>query len=133
MNAAMQTILVFDQIQFTKKQLKENKLIKYVNEIYEQSPNQYLKYQLEQLLQKWREIRATKTVKIRDSHRPTCVFDAIIMDDHRFFKTKCLPELLHRLLKSFDKNYKVMHEWASLFVDFLLSSYNLFLFFIIIR
>lgn len=102
--ATFETIALFEQIQFTKDQLESTKLIKYINKIYKKSPNQLLKYRLEILLNKWCEIR-----DFYENNRPVCesVFDAILNNDDDFFETKNIRELLHRLLKSFDKNYKV--------------------------
>lgn len=126
LNGVSRILLVFDQIQFDKKQLKHTKIIKFVNEVYEQTPNQYLRYRLELLLKRWRliyqrESKKPKILLVNESPPPsspasiastasTCesVFDAIIMDDHHFFQTKSVPELLQRLLKSLDKNYKVV-------------------------
>lgn len=81
-----------------------------VKDLYNQSPNQYLKYRLETLLCKWRDTMQMGSSKVRKAHRRTShsVFEAVIMDDDRFFKTKNVPELLDRLLKSFDRNYKVL-------------------------
>lgn len=114
--ATFNTIALFEQIQFTKDQLESTKLIKYINKIYKKSPNQLLKYRLEILLNKWCEIR-----DFYENNRPVCesVFDAILNNDDDFFETKNIRELLHRLLKSFDKNYKVTFSSENFFCVFL--------------
>lgn len=66
-----------------------------------------MKYRLESLLAGWRDIVHVVPTKKRKTQHPTSVFEAIIKDDDYFFETKSVPELLHRLLKSFDRNYKV--------------------------
>lgn len=98
---------VFEQIQFTKKQLQDTRIMEFMNDLYEQTPNHYLKYRLESLLAGWRDIVHVVPTKKRKTQHPTSVFEAIIKDDDYFFETKSVPELLHRLLKSFDRNYKV--------------------------
>lgn len=72
------------------------------------------------LLCMWRETIRMESSKVRKPYRRTShsVFEAVIKDDDRFFKTKSVPELLDRLLKSFDRNYKVFIEtiwdkWAN--------------------
>lgn len=80
-----------------------------MNELHSETPNQYLKYRLEFVLKKWREILEKEQKK--KSHSPSSsVFEAILRDDDYFFQTTSVPELLHRLLKSFDKNYKVKNS-----------------------
>lgn len=80
-----------------------------MEDLYVQTPNHYLKYRLELLLAAWRDVLQKDPTKKHKPRRPTSssVFEAIIEDDDYFFKTKSVPELLHRLLQSFDKNYKV--------------------------
>lgn len=82
--------------------------MEHVQELYDQTPNHYLKYRLQNLLEMWHGV-FQKRSKHHKSHRSTSnsVFEAIIMDDDSFFRTKSVPELLHRLLKSFDRHYKV--------------------------
>lgn len=81
-----------------------------MEELCTESPNQYLKYRLEHLLGMWRDVLHTYSSKTHEVRRsPTkSVFEAIITHDDKFFRTKSVPELLHRLLKSFDQNYKVI-------------------------
>lgn len=97
-----------EQLPLTKSQLEESNIIEHVAELYAQTPNEYLKYRLKVILEKWRGIIYVKP-KWQKMHRSTSnsVFEAIIMHDDQFFHTKSLPELIHRLLKSFDENYKV--------------------------
>lgn len=103
---------MYEQIPLTKEQLKQTNIIATVKDLYDQSPNQYLKYRLEMLLCMWRETIRMESSKVRKPYRRTShsVFEAVIKDDDRFFKTKSVPELLDRLLKSFDRNYKVFIE-----------------------
>ncbi|XP_031624660.1 uncharacterized protein LOC116341627 [Contarinia nasturtii] len=110
MDKVMQTITIFDQIQPTKEQLVASNVEECIKELYYDTPNAYLKYRLGFVIKKWRTILENETVKPDKPGRAksNSVFEAIIMDDDRFFETKSVPELLHRLLKSFDKNYKVI-------------------------
>lgn len=87
----------------------QTKIMEYMNDLYVETPNQYMKYRLELLLKKWHNVVQGDRKKTRHTKRvmSNSVFEAVIKDDDRFFKTKSVPELLHRLLKSFDKNYKV--------------------------
>lgn len=80
-----------------------------MEDLYVQTPNQYLKYRLESLLVVWRDILHVNMTSKQKPRRETSssVFEAIIKDDDHFFRTKSVLELLHRLLQSFDKNYKV--------------------------
>lgn len=110
MNAVLQTINVYEQIPLTKQQLQTTNIMATVKDLYDQSPNQYLKYRLEILLSMWRNTIQMDSSKVRKPYRRTThsVFEAVIKDDDRFFKTKSVPELLDRLLKSFDRYYKVI-------------------------
>lgn len=110
---AMQTLTVFEQIQLTKEQLESTRIVECMKDLYVETSNRYLKYRLEIVLRKWRDILQNKPLKMRKAHHTvsSSVFEAIIMDDDRFFETTSVPELLHRLLKSFDKNYKVKASW----------------------
>lgn len=110
----MQTITVFEQVQLTKEQLQQTNVFECMESLYDDTPNQYLQYRLSFILTKWRDILREEPSKKRKTHRAvsSSVFEAIIMDDDRFFKTKSVPELLHRLLKSFDRNYKVILNGA---------------------
>ncbi|XP_055300467.1 uncharacterized protein LOC129567520 [Sitodiplosis mosellana] len=109
MDMAMQTMSVFEQIQLTKEELESTKICEYMKDLYVETTNQYLKYRLEIVLHQWRDILRNAPMKQPKSRRvvSSSVFEAVIMDDDRFFETTSVPELLHRLLKSFDKNYKV--------------------------
>lgn len=108
LNGVLQMINVFEQTPLTKKQLYETNIIETVEDLHDQSPNQYLKYRLEILLSMWRKTIKMESSKQRKARRRShSVFEAVIMDDDQFFKTKSVPELLNRLLKSFDRNYKV--------------------------
>lgn len=111
----MQTIAVFDQINLTKEQLVSSKIMEYIKELYMETSNRYLKYRLKNILQKWRDIVKNDSLKMRKPNRTvsSSVFEAVIMDDDQFFETTSVPELLHRLLKSFDKNYKVKNKQIS--------------------
>lgn len=102
-------IQVFEQIPLTKAQLCDSDIMEHVQELYDQTPNDYLKYRLQNLLEMWRDVLQVNS-KRHKLHRSTSnsVFEAIIMDDDKFFRTKSVPELLHRLLKSFDRHYKVI-------------------------
>lgn len=108
----METIAVFEQIHLTKEQLAESNIMEYIKELNMETSNRYLKYRLKNILQKWRDIVKNDSFKMRKSHRTvsSSVFEAVIMDDDQFFETTSVPELLHRLLKSFDKNYKVIEK-----------------------
>ena len=116
MNGVLQILNVYEQIPLTKQQLQKTNIIATVKDLYNQSPNQYLKYRLEILLGKWRGTVRMDSSKVRKPRRSTSksVFEAVLMDDDRFFKTKSVPELLDRLLKSFDQNYKVINEYIKL-------------------
>lgn len=105
----LQTLTVFEQIDLTKQQLKSSGIYELVKDLYAETSDRFLKYRLELVLCKWRDILKDQLLKKGKSRRTVCssVFEAVIMDDDRFFKTTSVPELLHRLLKSYDKNYKV--------------------------
>lgn len=105
----MQTITVFDQITLTKEELMSTQIMDLMKDLQVETSNPYLKYRLEFVLQKWRAVLQNKPLKMRKSRSAvsTSVFEAIITDDEQFFETTSVPELLHRLLKSFDKDYKV--------------------------
>lgn len=109
LSVTLQSIGVFEQIDLTKEQLMTTKIMEYMNDLYVETPNQYMKYRLELLLKKWHYVLQGDRKKTRRSTHlvSNSVFEAVIKADDRFFKTKNVPELLHRLLKSFDKNYKV--------------------------
>lgn len=107
LNTTLKLIQVFEQISLTKTQLCKSNIMEHVQELYDQTPNHYLKYRLQNLLEMWHGVFQKRSK--HQSHRSTSnsVFEAIIMDDDSFFRTKSVPELLHRLLKSFDRHYKV--------------------------
>lgn len=124
LNAVLQTINVYEQIPLTKEQLQQTNIIATAKDLCDQTPNQYLKYRLEMLLHMWRDTIQTESSKVRKSFRRTSVhsvFEAVIKDDDRFFKTKSVPELLNRLLKSFDRNYKVFWNFHSVILSNKLS------------
>lgn len=108
MNIVMQTIMVFDQITISKEELENTNIIPCMEDLCADTPNRYLKYRLELVLDKWHSILAEKTIKHRQTDQPSnTVFDAIVNNDDEFFETKNVPELLHRMLKSFNRDYKV--------------------------
>lgn len=109
----MQTLNAYEQIPLTQAQLQHTNILETAKDLLEQSPNEYLRYRLGLLLKGWRNIIQVDASKVRRARRSTShsVFEAVIMDDERFFKTKSVPELLDRLLKSFDQNYKVI--WST--------------------
>lgn len=105
----MQCINVYDQIQLTREQLNDTNVVECMKELLDDTPSKYLKSRLGAVLRKWRQILRNDKSKSKKQQRAKCssVFEAIITDDDQFFETTSVPELLHRLLKSFDKNYKV--------------------------
>lgn len=114
----LQTLTVFEQIQLTKKQLESSEIYELMTDLYNETSDQFLKYRLELVLRKWRDVLKDEPAKVSKKTRSrrsksSSVFEAVIMDDDRFFKTTSVPELLHRLLKSYDKNYKVRKQPVS--------------------
>lgn len=105
----LEMLTVFEQIQLTKKQFQSSGIYELMQDLYDETSNGFLKYRLELVLCKWRDIVKDQPLKKGKSRRTksSSVFEAVIMDDDRFFRTTSVPELLHRLLKSYDKNYKV--------------------------
>lgn len=107
LNAALHTISIFEHINLSKEQLIDSKIVQEMQYVHFKTTNEYLKYRLEFLLQKWSNIVNIPPAKKVRSTVSNTVFEAIINDDDKFFETTSVPVLLHRLLKSFDKNYKV--------------------------
>lgn len=104
----MQTVAIFEQIELTRKQLEDSKIVKKVENLRIRTPNQYLAYRLELLLGKWhtflqKEHRMAQAQQIKSNS----VFEAIMQNDKDFFETDNIYELMHRLDKSFGTNGKV--------------------------
>lgn len=120
-DAALQTLNAYEQIPLTKKQLQQTNILATAKDLYDQSPSEYLRYRLGLLLKMWRNIIQIDASKVHTPRRSAShsVFEAVMMDDERFFNTKSVPELLDRLLKSFDRNYKVH------FVSFLSAAFSM--------
>lgn len=83
----------------TQRELKKVNLPKKLKSVRQNSRNKYLINRIKLLEKKWKR----SEIKCRSTN----VFDAIITGDHDFFETKSVPDLLQRLLKSFDKDYNV--------------------------
>lgn len=106
----MQSITVFEHTQTTKEQLIETNIYNCIKHVYVKTPNPILKKRLRFVLLSWRAILRGKVAKTRKrlSLSPSgSVFEAVIMNDERFFLTKSIPALIHRLLKSYDKSFRV--------------------------
>lgn len=115
----LKTITDFEQMHLTKSQIKDTKIVERIRELYENTPNQYLKSRLELLLAKWIDICQNESVQLRKPKHAVInsVFEAVIKNDDLFFETRNVPDLLHRLLKSFDKNYKVFKCSIAFFIN----------------
>lgn len=110
----MQTIAIFEQIELTRNQLEDSKIVKKVENLRIRTPNQYLSYRLELLLGKWhtflqKDLQMTRSQQIKSNS----VFEAIIQNDEEFFETDNIYELMHRLDKSIGTNGKVWHCFFS--------------------
>lgn len=110
----MQTITIFEHIQLTKEQLIETNIYNDIKFVYSKTPNPILKYRMKFVLLSWRAIlrgNGPKTWKNLPLSSSGSVFEAVIMNDERFFLTKSVPALIQRLLKSYDKSFRVSFKF----------------------
>lgn len=98
-------IKTFQRISLTREQLEEIGCVtRYMKHLRAATPNRQLANQLGQLLKKWHKL---KYLEVHEKKINYSVFEAIITDDRQFFRLKSVPELMYRLYKSIDKNYRV--------------------------
>lgn len=110
--AVIQSVTIFEQIELTREQLEDAKLIKKVENLRLRTPNQYLAYRLELLLQKWNNFLQKESgyLAVLPRKMSDSVFDAVIENDVEFFKTDDVYVLMHRLHNSFHQNGKVNED-----------------------
>lgn len=104
--STLQILNALECTSFTKKELKEARILKYIRCLRYATSNSYLLSRIRELNRKWRKTLKAEDIKPKKPAVDT-VFDAIINGDRYFFETKNIPDLLQRLLNSFDKNYNV--------------------------